>query len=140
MSAEENVLTRRQALSLGATVGTIAAAGCLGGSSTDFAVVQNDLEDSLEFSHDSVTQYPADSEEAEGVVAKGTIENVGDSYVSMALQTSLFDSDDNLIGVDVFGFLRTGIDSGESVQYEQVITETTDPSQVARVEFEVDER
>jgi hypothetical protein len=126
-------------LEMGATVGVITAAGCLG-SGTEFEVVQNDLEESLEFSHDGVSQYPSDSEEPEGVVATGTIKNVSDRPVSMALSTSFYDGNDELLGVDNFGFLRTGIDDGESLEYEQVITETTDPDRVARVEFEVDER
>lgn len=139
METDQSVMTRRRMLETGATVGVITAAGCLG-SGAEFEVVANDLEESLEFSHDGVSQYPSDSEEPEGVVATGTIENVSDRPVSMALSTSFYDGNDELLGVDNFGFLRTGIDTGESLEYEQVITETTDPNQVARVEFEVDER
>jgi|APHM01.1.fsa_nt_gi hypothetical protein len=146
MPIDQGVLTRRQTLRLGVTCSTITVAGCLGGggSGTEFVVTENDLEDSLEFTHDGITQVESDSGETEGIAAEGTITNVSDQRFSFALATIFLDGDDTELAVNPFGIrgetLGTGVQSDESAKYRQATPEITDPSRVSRVEFLVDER
>lgn len=83
-----------------------------GGSSTEFVVTVDDLEGSLESTHDGITQVEPDSGERMGVVAEG---HCGMSATSASHSHSgqYFTGgrgDDNKLGTNAFGFRGTGID------------------------------